>query len=56
MVGIVLRFVIRQIIVVNFDYLIGPVVRQFWSHAFKHETKSPLSCPACAHKFYDLPN
>ncbi len=55
-VGIVLRFVIRQIIVVNFDYLVGPLVKQFWEHAFKHEVKSPLVCPDCTHTFYSDPN
>lgn len=55
MVGIVLRFVIRQFWVVNVNYFLDPVVRAIWDHTKLGHPRSPLKCAECAHRFYDLP-
>lgn len=54
--GVCVRFLFRQLMVVQADFFLGPLVKQFWSHAFRHEEKSPLNCNDCADNLYSLPN
>ncbi len=54
--GVCIRFLFRQFMVVNADFFIGPIVAIFWKHAIHHEDKSPLQCTDCGEKLYNLPN
>ncbi len=53
-VGIVLRWLIIQFVIVNVHYLMNPVAKAFWEHILQHHPGSVRDCQRCAATLYNL--
>jgi hypothetical protein len=55
-IGVVLRFLLLQFLVVNVHFFFTPIVKTFWGHVLHDGPPSPLDCPDCKQPLYNLPN